>query len=55
MYGAAFEDFIRHSRTDRYNIICSITVNDKQQPTYVDDEIIGCGRSIPKNATTSAL
>ena len=30
-----------------------ITAHDKLQPAYVDDEISGGGRSIPKNATAS--
>ena len=53
--GTAFGDFIRNYRTDRYNIICSITTNDKQQPKYNDYVRIGGGRLIPKNATTSEL
>ena len=32
-----FDGFIRNDKTDRCNIICSITAYDKQQPTYVDD------------------
>ena len=35
--------------------MCSITAHDNQQPTYVNDEISGGGREIPKNATTAAL
>ena len=35
--------------------MCSIIAHDKQQPTYVDDSISDGGRSISKNATTSAL
>ena len=38
-------------RIDRYNIMCSIIAHDKQQPAYVDDEISGGGRPIPKNET----
>ena len=40
---------------DRYNLMCYITVNNKQQPTYVDDTISGGGWVIPENATTEAL
>ena len=54
-HGTMFEDFIINYRTDRYNIICSITTNDKQQPIYNDYVRIGGGRLIPKNATTSEL
>ena len=50
-----FEYFIRNAGTDRYNLMCYITSYDKQQPTYVDNASIGKGRSIPNNATTSAL
>ena len=50
-----FEDFIRNSRTDRHNLMCSITAHDKKQPKYVDDTSSGGGREIPKNATTAVL
>ena len=39
--------YIRNSRTDRYNIMCSIYSHEKQQPSYVDESIIGGGKSIP--------
>ena len=29
LYGILFEYFIAHSRTDRYNIICSLVAHDK--------------------------
>ena len=35
--------------------MCSITENDRQQPTYVDDAISTIGRAKPNNATTVAL
>ena len=50
-----FEDFIRNSSTDRYNLMCFITAHNKQKHTCVDDAISGGGRSIPKNSTTAAL
>ena len=53
--GTVFEYFIINARTDRYNLICYITANDRQQPIYVDDEISAGGRTIPKNATTSEI
>ena len=52
LHGKVFEDFIKNEVTDRYNLICYIIAHDKQQPTYVDDEISGGGRPIPKNKTT---
>ena len=30
LHGTVFENFIRNSRTDRYNIMCSVTAHDKQ-------------------------
>ena len=35
--------------------MCSITAHDKLKTTYVDDASSGGGRTIPNNATTSAL
>ena len=31
LHGSLFEDFITHARTDRYNIMCSLVANDKNQ------------------------
>ena len=52
LHGKVFEYFIKNARTYRYNIMNSIIVHNKQEPTYVDDEISGGSRPIPKNATT---
>ena len=30
LHGIMFEDFITHSMTDKYNLMCSIVVNDKK-------------------------
>ena len=40
---------------DRYNIICSITAHDRQQPTYVYGASSDVGRSIRNNGTTATL
>ena len=32
-----FEYFITHARTNRYNLICSLVLNDKTQPSYEDE------------------
>ena len=37
LHGSTFEDFIIQSRTDRYNIMCSLVAHDKMQPDYEDD------------------
>ena len=50
-----YEDYIRNDITDRYNLMCSITVHNKLLPTYVDYSRRGVGRAIPKNSTTAAL
>ena len=50
-----FGGFIRHTRTDRYHIMCSIIAHDKKQPWYEDEERIIWDRPIPKNSTTEAL
>ena len=55
MYGSLFEDFITHSKTDRYNILCSIFEHDKKQPAYEDEERSIGDRLVTKNATTEAL
>ena len=49
------DDFIRNGKTERFNIMCSITAHDKIQPTYVDYSNSVGGRAISKNATTAAL
>ena len=54
-HGSIFEDFITHTRIDRYNIMCSLVAYDKIQPDYEYDESSIGDRSIPKNATTKSL
>ena len=54
-HGKVFEGSIKNARTDRYNLMCYIISNDKQQPIYVSDEIIGGRRPIPNNSTTESL
>ena len=53
--GTLFEDFIRNSRPDIYNLMCYITVHDRQQPTHVYYARSAVGRAIPRNETTTAL
>ena len=36
LHGKMFEYFIRHARTDRYHLMCSIIAHDKKQPLYKD-------------------
>ena len=36
--GSRFKGFITQSRTDRYNLMCSLVANDRLQPDYKDDE-----------------
>ena len=55
MHGNLFEDFIRHARTDRYHLMCSIIAHDKKQPSYEDEESIIEDRWIHNNTTTEAL
>ena len=45
-----FEDFIRHARTDRYHLMCSIVAHDKKQPSYEDEERSIGDRPNPKKA-----
>ena len=51
LHGILYEDFIRNSRTDRYNIMHSITAHNMQQPKYVDDSSSAGGKEMPNNAT----
>ena len=37
LYGRVFEEFIRNSRTDIYNIICSIYAHEKEHQSSCDD------------------
>ena len=55
LHGSIFEDFITHTRVDRYNIMCSLGEHDKMQPNDEDDEISLGDRSITKYATTKSL
>ena len=55
LHGTFFEYFIINARIYRYNLICSITAHDKQQPTYIDGASSGVSTAIPKNSTTSVL
>ena len=36
LHGKMFEGFIRHARTDRYHLMCSIIAHNKRQPSYED-------------------
>ena len=38
LYGTTFEGFITQSRTDRYNIMCSLVAHDRMQENKPDDE-----------------
>ena len=55
LHGTVFEDYIRSTITDRYNLMCSIPARNKLLPTYVDNEISGGGKVIPNNSTIAAL
>ena len=33
-HGNLFEYFIRHARTDRYHLVCSIIAHDNKKPSY---------------------
>ena len=46
LHGAVFETYTRNARTYRCNILYLIDANRKQQPSYVDDGIIGGGNAI---------
>ena len=37
LHGKVFEGFIRNSRTDRYNIMCSIYAHEKEHQSSCDD------------------
>ena len=55
LYGIIFKNFITHTRTDRYNLMCSLVAHDKMQPNYEDYESSLGYRSINKDATTKEL
>ena len=55
LHRGIFEYFITHTRTDRYNLMCSLVEHDKIQPAYEDDISSIVDRSILKNETTKAL
>ena len=55
MHGKLFEDFIRHARTDRYHIMCSIIKHYNKKASYEDKEIIIGDIPILQNTTTEAL
>ena len=55
LYGKVFEGFIRNSKTDRYNIMCSIDAHEKYHPSSFDDGSSGVGCPLPLNLTTEAL
>ena len=55
LHGRVFEGFIRNSRTDRYNIICSVDAHEKQHLSSCDDGSRGGGFQKKLNSTTEAL
>ena len=55
LHGSMFEDFITHTGTGRYNLMCSLLAHDKMQPNDEGYESSLGDRSIPKYATTKSL
>ena len=55
LHRTVFQKYIRHARTERYKLMCSVDTNEKQQPLYVDGDIIGGGNAIPSNYTAETL
>ena len=55
LHGSLFEYFITHTRTDRYNLVCSLVSHAKKEPAYEDEGSIIGDRIIPKHVTTEAL
>ena len=55
IHGKVFEEFIRDSRTYRYNIMCYIYAHEKNNSSENNDGIRSGGYPIELNATTEAL
>ena len=56
LHGKVFEAFIINSRTDRYNIMCSIDAyKGENKPYSCDDGSSGGCCPLPTNSTTEAL
>ena len=47
LHGKMFEFYIRNTRTDRYNLICSIDAHKKQQPSISDECRRSGGNKLP--------
>ena len=50
-----FDEFIRNERTDRYNLMCSISAHEKQKPPSFYYGISSCGNALPVKSTTEVL
>ena len=55
LYGTTFGGFIKQSRSDRYNIMCSLVAHDRLQENEQDDESSLGYRVISKDARVKAL
>ena len=55
LHGSLFGVFIKHTISDRYNLLCTLVKLDKIQPADEDNEIRIINRSIPKTTTIEAL
>ena len=55
LHGSRFEDFITQTRTDQYNIMCSLVAKDRLQLDYKDDEISIGDREKTNDATIKTL
>ena len=51
LHGKVFEEFMRNSITDRYNLICSIDAHEKHQSWSIDGGSRGGGNALPSNST----
>ena len=52
LHGIIFEDFKTHTRTNRYNLTCSLVARDKNQPPYEDEERSLVDKILTKRVTT---
>ena len=55
IHAKVFEEFIRNARTDRYNIMCYIDANEKENPSEYYYGSRGGGYPLTLTSTTEAL
>ena len=55
LQGLLFEDYVKTTRRERYNLMCSIEAHERKHKYVNDEASSGGGRPLPPNSTEDDL